>query len=452
MLIADIKKLKFDKCDDLVIEIEDEDLRILSTKLEFNHLTKLKVFDSEEAIRIGVGEMILERIIELKLRDFDDNFSVSWIDEGEIKIYSNKSRNHFYLNVDVKDGDDETEIIIEFLKNIQEYKYQQKESIYIEDYYECLIEYENWVHEMVGWSIKGKSIESDAICYEISKISNEFKSIIELNERFDSEEFDLDHHFSLKIFKLNKELSIEKESKGFADILENVKHSIAFEISQNHSVDIRFSKFVCDFIDIEPHLENISTPIELEICKLKNRYDKDLLRYYYEASTMEISEFQYIAYYRVIECIFDEVYRAKTINDIKNVINSDGFSTYSDTDLEIIVEIVEKYQRSKSDREKINLIFDKYLKGDLRDEAFYHVNSTIISILKDDMKLITKDSDFKDMRKIGNIVYDFRCQCTHSNRAFNKRQEDADFNEISNYIKLIKKICQMIIRSYQLNK
>lgn len=34
------------------------------------------------------------------------------------------------------------------------------------------------------------------------------------------------------------------------------------------------------------------------------------------------------------------------------------------------------------------------------------------------MGKITKDEDLKDLQKIGNIIYDFRCNCTHSNRSF----------------------------------
>ena len=33
-------------------------------------------------------------------------------------------------------------------------------------------------------------------------------------------------------------------------------------------------------------------------------------------------------------------------------------------------------------------------------------------------EVLKSDSDLKDLQKIGNIIYDFRCECTHSNRSY----------------------------------
>ena len=54
-----------------------------------------------------------------------------------------------------------------------------------------------------------------------------------------------------------------------------------------------------------------------------------------------------------------------------------------------------------------------------------------------------------DIQKLANIIYDFRCDCTHTNRRFAKKDEQlADKTKIESYIELVKKIAERIIINY----
>lgn len=164
---------------------------------------------------------------------------------------------------------------------------------------------------------------------------------------------------------------------------------------------------------------------------------------------MTTSEFKYIAFYQILECIFDEVYLNATIQDIKQITNSSWYSSNEDKDIAQLIEIIDKYSKAKNDREKLKLVLDKYFKGDLHKEAYLLVNKEIYKILKDELQLIDKEEKFNDIQLLANALYDFRCECTHSNRLFPiKTKVKKDELSIEKYIALIKKITQRIIVNY----
>lgn len=118
-----------------------------------------------------------------------------------------------------------------------------------------------------------------------------------------------------------------------------------------------------------------------------------------------------------MECIFDKVHLYATVQDVKHIINSDWFSKHSNEDIKIVIEMVDTYNKKRSDREKLTLVLENYFRGSLHHNAFLTANRSIINILKE-MKFIKDDKELKDLKKVVDIIYDFICKCTHSNRTF----------------------------------
>jgi len=164
---------------------------------------------------------------------------------------------------------------------------------------------------------------------------------------------------------------------------------------------------------------------------------------------MEQSEFKYLAFFQVVECLFDEVFKSELVQDIRIIIESDWFSSQNDTHLEEMISIIDKYNREKNDRTKTKLVLERYFKLNVHDEAYNLANKEIFTILND-LKLIKNNSDLKDLQILANLIYDFRCECTHSNRNY-PIQRNININEenLNLYIMLIKKIAQKIILNYK---
>jgi len=74
---------------------------------------------------------------------------------------------------------------------------------------------------------------------------------------------------------------------------------------------------------------------------------------------MEASEFQYLAFYQVLECIFDEVYLSETISDARKIIESSWFSPVEDEHIKGLINIIDRYNKEKDDREKTRLVLQK---------------------------------------------------------------------------------------------
>ncbi|NFN87740.1 hypothetical protein FDF31_11870 [Clostridium sporogenes] len=371
---------------------------------------------------------------------------IEWYENDGIEItWRNEHRNgQIYLELDYyvcKTTND----LLNFLKNIKIYKYVSGELCYLNDYVEYIISYNDWRYDYLQYQLYGTEENNNKINYEIGPISKEFLTLIEINENYDEDICSPKDLVTLKITNINLITGVSIYDKDFLYESDKIAKSVIFDISRKYGVDISMIRF-------EFGNSNIDDEVIEKQCTLETSYDKDLIEYYCKANQMDLSEFQYLAFYRVIGCIFDEVYKYETIEDLKYIINSHSFSSYNNEDITNIINTVEKHQKQKNDREKIKLVFERYLKGEVRDETYYLVNKDLIKILKENLKLIKDKGELKDFQKIGNIVCDFRCKCTHSNRAFNARGNfDGGINELEQYINLIKKICQRIIVTYNVS-
>ena len=335
--------------------------------------------------------------------------------------------------------------VIHFLN----YKHVKNIGFINKNYIEFTIDYGNtyFIEQFEGKELNDAR-EQNEIYYEIGSISDDFNKLLDLYYSFHYLEPE-ESFTTIKIYNVDNVIGKSyKESQFTTKAIEIVK-CILFDLSSKYSINLRLMYLPeSDDEDFDPIYDINESLKHVNDQTLKTEYDKDLINYYYRAMQMDESEFKYLAFFQVMECIFDEVYLHENIQDIKQIINSNWFSNYRDDDITQIIKIIEQYNKNKNDREKLKLVIEKYFKANIHDEAYCLVNKEIIELLVS-MDLIKNENEFKDIQRFSNFIYDFRCKCTHSNRAFPFRTTfDNSPKELSNYITLIKKVSERIIMNY----
>ena len=334
------------------------------------------------------------------------------------------------------------------------FKYNENRCLYGDDYIEYVIDFPE-LKSLFGYmnlpEVYCSEVYKDRIYYEITKISLPlFNLIMKEQEYGDEEEYQHHENLSLKVFNINSILGIPYTDSKFTEIALKITKNFLFKLSMKYNINLNIVEKNIYEIDAE---DIVSTLYEkLEMVKesdlyYNHEYDADLVQYYYQASLMEDSPFKYLAYYQVVECIYDEVLMANTIGDIQQLINSAWFNTNDKSDIQKIIDKIKWQNNSKKDEDKLKLVMDKYFKNNASDDIFLEANKEIIELCKK-MKIIKDDSEFKDLQKILKVIYRYRCDCTHSNRNY-PISKIADGNSIQDYTKLIRLIAERIILNYR---
>lgn len=429
------------------IEISEIDIIIISSELwEGDYEVEILAESGEEEIRHI--EDIIKAVTYIKSRDSQIKISI-FTDFGLTLEHAKWRRT---LDFSLED----TSRLLENIKKFFEYEFQDRNCCYSENYIEFPITFASvftYYNSLEGCLSSSEKISENGITFEISIISEFFWNYLFKDQSSDGEGcYDETQITTLKVYNLNKFTGILHTDVRFSEIAFNAAKNILFNLSHKHSIELKLID-IPDFDDDSTYVDEWSEEInkidDIEEHTLLKLQDSDLVNYYYRALQMDDSEFKYLAFYQIIECIFDEVYLHETVQDVKQIINSDWFSKHRDEDIKQVISVVEKYNKNKNDREKMKLVLERYFKGSVHDDAFIIANKSIIELLIK-MNKIKADKDLRDLQSIGNIVYDFRCKCTHSNRSFPFRStfENSDV-ELSNYILLIKKLCERIIMNYE---
>lgn len=432
--------------------IHDEEYIVLNSSMywENDFEINLDIFNFDK-----INKMIN---ITQYIKNMNSNINVSLNIHfaGCIQLENDEWRRTLEFGEDIDNGSEILNNTFDNIRKYFEFNYIERECCYAENYIEFPIMIGNTYEGYFGMfeelhSAPDKLIDK-GITYEITKISEYFWNHSLKEQRADGEESYEDTRIStLKIYNLNNFLNIKSDDPSFLTKSYDAVKNILFKLSHQYDVHLDIVQ-IPDFDDesfIDHHyeeMENIDSIDEHIVLKL---YDRDLINYYHRAMNMEESEFKYLAYYQILECIFDEVHLYATVQDVKHIINSDWFSKHSNEDIKIVIEMVDTYNKKRSDREKLTLVLENYFRGSLHDNAFLTANRSIINILKE-MKFIKDDKELKDLKKVVDIIYDFRCKCTHSNRTFPvKRNFENSNHELKNYIQLIKKLTEKIIINYE---
>lgn len=363
-------------------------------------------------------------------------------------IYDKELEIVFGVNDDIIVNDDEEPIEDDFIHDFINSKYILGQSILRDNYYEIVIDFNNILdyYDLDALEIKGCGDDYlNKTYYEIGALSLEFGEF--LKQSIHWEHFSPEYYQSIKIYNLNKLIPGNCNEELFIKNANDYVSIILFQISTHHGLNIKRLD-LSDSDTYDPDMEEFdSESISSTIIEPYN-YDIDLINYYNRANLMSNDSFKYLAFFQVIECLFDEVFRDQTIQDAKAIINSNWFNSHNSENVLELIKLVEKFSKEQNDRNKIRLVLEKYFKMNMHEEAFLLAYSDISDILLE-LKLIKDEKEINDIQKVGNIIYDIRCEYTHSNRAFDKRKETKiDEEDLSNHIELIKLISKAIIENY----
>lgn len=395
---------------------------------------------------------ILKEIIKIVEDNSDayEDLTLSIAEEVKVSLSSTEWRASVDFELDTLD-----EYTIEALKTFFYSTYVDSTALYEHNYIEFSIffpEFETVFGVPVIFGMEFTDEEKkNKLFFELNKISEPFFNLQMKDQEYGNEYSYYDHEeTTLKIYNINSEYQIDVDANDFYEKAQRVAKSIVFNLSYRYNVAIGLSHDLEDGEDIENSIYELSEKIEniKEKDMLVPRlYDKDLINYYYRALQMKDSEFKYMAFYQVLECIYDEVLMATTVESIRQLISSNGFDTNIDEDIKFVIDKIKLHNSSKKDEDKLKLVLEKYFKGTLPDEVFLEVNKDVAELLIK-MKKIHVSNDLKDLQKLQQVIYRFRCDCTHSNRAYPiKRVEDE--NSLEDYITLIKMVAERIIINYR---
>lgn len=362
--------------------------------------------------------------------------------DGEIEVFHDNWENDHSMLFDVEDSKEHIDEQLNFLN----YRYVKNYACYSDDYIEILI-----LPSDVHMIDRLGSIEMDEhfgkLFYKISSISEIMENSILAYSGLDRDFTEyLDSYTSLKVF-------YPETHKVDPNKIDYQVKKILFELSYKH--DIRFRlyslpKEMDEVYDDDPYYDALEKLTAVKDNYTEREYDSDLLNYYYRANILVDNDvFKYLAYYQVLECIFNEVHLDDTVSDLRQIINSSWFSPQKTEDLTKLVEVVDQYNKSKNDRDKLKMVLEKYFKGTTHKEAFLLANKEITEIMKDKLHAINTEDELWDMQKLAGVIYDVRCESTHTDRTFlRKTKVQLEDDNIEHYISLVRKVSERVILNY----
>lgn len=327
-------------------------------------------------------------------------------------------------------------------------KYITGRFLFKKNYFEAVIDFSNIFdyHDEESTTIKPTGKEYEKKChYETGKVSEEFEHF--LNESIHWDHFSAEFFHSIKIYNIDEIFNIKYTDEKYLQNVLEICSQLFFNLSTKYGINIKLLDLSQDE-SFDPEIEEINTNTIKSTIIESYVYDSDLVSYYNRAIHLPKSSFKYLAFFQVLECIFDEVYLSETIQDTRAILNSDSFHPNNTENIHSLIKIIERFGKEQNDRTKIRLILEKYFKMNLHDDAYLLAYSNISSILID-LKYINNESDMKDLQKLGNIVYDIRNEYTHSNRKFPKKKENTvEIDKLDEQIELIRLISKTIIINY----
>lgn len=429
-----------------ILSIVDEEIYILNNRYDM----QFEVYLSETESSIDIYNKVSKTIDLLdNLVDTHPKLNIFGVNESQQIVVENDDWrcNVFFDYEDLDTFIDEINAFFNF-------KYNENRCLYGKDYIEYVIDFPE-LKSLFGYMNLPEVFSPEAyenkIYYEITKISLPLFNLIMKDQEYGDEE-DYQHHenLSLKVYNINSVLDILVSDPNFADTALKITKNFLFKLSMKYNINLNIVEENIYEIDAEDIVSTLSEKLEMvqkSDLVYNHEYDADLIQYYYQASLMEDSPFKYLAYYQVIECIYDEVLMANTVGDIQQLINSNWFNSNDKADIQKIIDKIKWHNNSKKDEDKLKLVMDKYFRNNASDDIFLEVNKEIIDLCKK-MKIIKDESEFKDLQKLQKKIYRYRCDCTHSNRKYPISKVE-DGNSIQDYIKLIRLIAERIILNYR---
>lgn len=253
-------------------------------------------------------------------------------------------------------------------QKLKKYNTDYKTEIYNKNNYEVLLGFDSSKPFQLFISNKLDDINIikddplNGISYIISKPSNQFLLFFleNLSNSFDSKNYKIllnnsnrlkylfEKGKSISVFYLLKEVLprfLTLKIISVSNRKQNEFSNFGFSMLFNYSFNTDFSIFCIH--SIEEFMKNITihkyNKINLdEIDAPRRLYNNELVFYYQEALKTSSPEYEYISYYRILECFFDNVYYEDLTTSVRNTLTLPSFSYKRLKDIRDLIQKIQK--------------------------------------------------------------------------------------------------------------
>lgn len=355
------------------------------------------------------------------------------------------------LTLDVESFDSEESAVSHAQALLRTQYYNNRSLLTSEDSIEVLATQANspWV-DTLKLALSGKL--GNGVKFTFSIASDIFASYI--GQHNDAEQLTADGLHTLKI----SNLPLESQPEAQLARAPRYINAVIFELAQQGISNTRANidldheeeeeETEADEGDTWSEEEDAPSNNRLTNIDIPSHYDPDLLWYYSRALRMEPSEFQYLAFFQIIECLFDEVHLRDMVQAARSILLSPNFSAERFSDLSALVDIVGRHNQRRDERTKTQLVLERYLKSDVPRDAFLISYKTAIRRARS-LGVIQKDDEIFNMQLLARVLYDFRCECAHANRESASKLSAFGREKLKAYISLVRQFTESVIRNYR---
>lgn len=268
--------------------------------------------------------------------------------------------------------------------------------------------------------------------------------------------------FSIILKRIISEVSLKiidtKGKKHTVDEYANLKTSFVFDyMYKSKTALIEFLNITDMFpFDMMPDVRQPITEISTPPLRL---YLEDVVDYYKQALASKDPYIKYISFYHIMEYFFDEVFKRKVVEDLKNKITHPDFSYKDDNKIYELAQYVKNRFSAKDipgqgdEKESLRYVLMEYVPIDdlkaridiINPEAVNYYQSTKVSFCN------ASPISWTDLQgvytKIRDRVYTTRNSLVHSksSKNFQRYRPYKDENQLQLEIPLVQAIAELII-------
>ena len=206
-------------------------------------------------------------------------------------------------------------------------------------------------------------VKENGYTIEITKLSSSYLYFLFMHEKFKDEE--IDRILRIRTSRLsNDDITITNSFKDFAEIImintckiiknesneqkisiknyQKMAQSYLFNVSYSLGIMLDFHKF--------KRMRRVTSRVKREIQLFPyKKYNKNLIKYYYQGISSEIPFVQYIAFYHILEHFFFSVSEEEVYDKIKGLITSPSFLPKNKNSIKELYETLKKISRSQTE-------------------------------------------------------------------------------------------------------
>jgi len=279
----------------------------------------------------------------------------------------------------------------------------------------------------------------------ISKTLERWLSISVDGDWLDSSLYSIKINFPASELDKSENDNAARWNKAYAAV-----HTVILNLSRSFHIDLELISLPEDY-DSDPYyevLEEAGKTLGTGKQLINKTYDYDLMQYYYRAVVMKDSPFKFLAFYQVLEALFDEAQRIESVADVRGLLTASGFSPWADMKVQELVESVLRYSTERDERSKLRRVLELFFRGSQHDDAYQRANSDIADLLIRGGWL-GKLEDLKDVARLASVLYDYRCRAAHAERTFPRSQSvDPEVEKEALLLRVVKLFAERVIIGY----